>query len=257
MDLPCAWVFSSSRRVAAGGRRDLGCNGRRLICVANLISVLPSLSHKYQSEVQCWTWWVCQVTQGLMVEPFAVPCFGRAWVCCWWGCACPVTWVKKRAAAVKVLLPFRTVKELSVWPGCHAVWLWARAGCLALDFGEPGPCMELPHDPSPITIASTELWLLELVCVGGKGCLALGTMARSPQHSELLAPKLWPCTPCSHSGDHLSCPLCLFPRLYLNPSLLSGLRGTLLSAGVWSRSSSPAQGLWLLNQAPVGPEDAQ
>lgn len=43
--------------------------------------------------------------------------------------------------------------------------------------------------PSPIIIASTELGMLEPVHGGGKGCLALGTMVSSPQHSEVAAPK--------------------------------------------------------------------
>lgn len=42
--------------------------------------------------------WLCHedVTWGDTVcKPFAVLCFGRAWVCCRWGCAYPVTWAKK------------------------------------------------------------------------------------------------------------------------------------------------------------------
>lgn len=100
--------------------------------------------------------------------------------------------------------------------------------------------------------------MLELVCVGRKGCLALGTMASPPQHGELVAPKLQPCTPCSHGGDQLSRPLCLLPGPCFTPSLLSGLRQAPCSLlGCGAGASSPAQGLWLPNQAPGGPEDAQ
>lgn len=88
-----------------------------------------------------------------------------------------------------------------------------------------------------------------------KGCLALGTMASSPQPSELVAPKL---QPYSRGGNPLSCPLCLLPRPCFSPPLLSGLRQAPCSLlGCGAGASSPAQGLWLLNQAAGGPEDAQ
>lgn len=53
-------------------------------------------------------------------------------------------------------------------------------------------------------------------------------------------------------------PLCLLPRPCFSPSLLSGLRQAPCSLlGFGAGAPSPAQGLWLLNQAPTGSEDAQ
>lgn len=160
MDLPCPWAFSSSKSVAGGGRRDLGRNGRRLICVANHISVLPGLSHKYQSELQCWAggWLGGCHPGGDGAETLCSPAFwqGLGLLSVGMCLSCHVG-QKGGAAAAKVLLLSRMVKELSVWPGRHAVWPWAGTGCPALDFGESGPCRELPHGLSPIVIASTEL----------------------------------------------------------------------------------------------------
>lgn len=39
--------------------------------------------------------WVDVTREEMVRKPFAALCFGRAWVCCQWGCACPVTWAKK------------------------------------------------------------------------------------------------------------------------------------------------------------------
>lgn len=126
---------------------------------------------------------------------------------------------KGGAAAAKVLLLSRMVKELSVWPGRHAVWPWAGTGCPALDFGESGPCRScsMASVPSSLPAQSRECWSW---CVwAGRGAwpwapwLALPSMVSwwlqnySPAHPAHTVGTSSP-APCASSQDHVSLPPC-------------------------------------------------